>query len=220
MKMKALGLAGVLALGLVGCASSPPPLENTSGFLPDYKLLKPVASPKGSQIYTYTAPDVQRSDYHALMIDPVIIYQNAASHGVTNQDIAKARANLNAGIKKVAAQNITVTQQPGPGVARLQVAITGATADADGFKPWNILPISAAVKLATMATNTDSKTPVLVIELKFTDSMSGKLLREDVTVISGESFRMQSSTPEEFEKLVQQWVQEALQYAANSPSPQ
>lgn len=219
MKMKTFGLAGILALGLVGCASDgPPPLENTSGFLPDYKALKPVASPKGSQIYTYTAPDVQRSDYHALIVDPVIIYQNAASHGVTNQDITTARVNLNNGIKKVASQHIPLTQQPGPGVARVQVAITGATADADGFKPWNIVPVSAAIKLATMATDTDSKTPVLVIELKFTDSMSGKLLREDVTVISGESFRLKSSTKEEFEKLVQQWVEEAVQYTASHPN--
>ncbi len=220
MKIKALGLAGVLALALVGCASSPPPLENTSGFLPDYKALKPVASPEGSQIYTYTAPDVKRSDYQALIVDPVIIYQTATAHGVTQQDIATARANLNSGIKKVAAQHIPLTQQPGPGVARLQVAITGATIDGEGFKPWNVLPISAAVKLATMATDTDSKTPVLIIELKFTDSMSGKLLREDVTVISGESFRMKSHTKQEFEQLVQKWVEQAVQYTANSPSQQ
>jgi hypothetical protein len=213
MQKKNFGLACVLALSLVSCASNPPPLENTSGFLPNYSVLKPVSSPEGSQIYTYTAPDVERSDYHALIVAPVILYQNAASHGVTNQQIATARANIDSGIKQVASQHIALTQTAGPGVAVLQVAITGATASADGFKPWNVIPISAAIKLATMATDTDSKTPVLVIELKFTDSVTGKLLREDVTVISGETFRNRANTPEEFQQLAQTWVKEALKYA-------
>ena len=219
MQKKALGLAYVLALGLVGCASNtPPPLESTSGFLPDYKVLKPVSSPESTRVYSYTAPDVQRDQYSALMVSPVIVYQSATAHGITNQEIATARANLDNGIKRIAAQYIPLTQESGPGVAKLQVAITGATADQDGFKPWNVIPVSAAIKLATMATDTDSKTPVLMVELKFTDSVSGKLLREDVTIISGDSFRDRAKTPEEFVKLVQQWVQDAVQYTANTPA--
>lgn len=210
---------GVLALGLAGCASnSPPKLEQTSGFLPNYGVLKPVSSPEGTQIYTYTDPSVHRGDYHALIVQPVALYQTATKNGITNQEIANARANLNKGVQDLASKYITVTQTPGPGVAVLNVAITGATAADAGFQPWNIIPVSAAIKLATMATDTDSKTPVLVIELKFTDSVSGKLLREDVTVISGDSFRDRAHTAEEFQNLAQVWIKQAWQYTADHPN--
>ncbi len=212
---------GVLALALGGCASNSEPqkLENTSGYLPNYSLLKPVPnSPEGTQIYTYTAPDVSRADYNGLIVKPVTVYQTATKQGITQQQIAAAKASLNKGIQDLASKNITIVQQPGPGVAVLNVAITGATADQEGFKPWNIIPVSAAIKLATMATDTDSKIPVLVIELKFTDSVTGKLLSEDVTVISGESFRNSAHTPEEFQQLVQKWIQQAWQYTADHPA--
>lgn len=215
MKMQKMLLVGSLALGLIGCATnSSPEMENTSGFLSDYALLKPVPSPKNTQIYSYTAPGVNRADYHAVIVAPVILYQTATAHGVTNQQIASAQAKLNTGIQSIVSQYTTVTQTPGPGVAQLNVAITGATVDAEGFKPWNIIPISAAIKLATMATDTDSKTPALVVELKFTDSVTGKLLREDVTMINGESFRDRAHTAEEFQDLANAWVKQALQYAA------
>lgn len=208
-----VSLVGFLGLGLMSCSTTPTPkLEQTSGFLPDYNQLKPIPSPKNSQIYTYTVPGVKRSDYNAIIVNPVMLYQTATKHGVTQDQIDTARVNLNTGIRNIISQYIPITTTAGPGVARLQVAITGATTDGTGFSPLNLIPISAAIKLATMATDTDSKVPGLVVELKFTDSVSGKLLREDVTMINGETFRNRSNTAAEFETLAQTWIQQALQY--------
>ena len=99
-------------------------------------------------------------------------------------------------------------------MCRLQVAITGASLETDGFKPRNMIPISAALKLASMATGMDNKTPELVVELKFTDSQTGKLLKEVVTTISGEQFRSASDISDIFNNLVTQWVQQALKATA------
>lgn len=212
-------LMSFLGASLVGCSTgSTPKLEQTSGFLPNYSQLKPIPSPKNSQIYTYTVPGVKRSDYHAIIVNPVMLYQTATKQGVSQKEINTARANIDAGVKNIVSQYIPITTTAGPGVAQLQVAITGATVDEAGFSPLNIIPISAAIKLATMATDTDSKTPALVVELKFTDSVSGKLLREDVTMINGDSFRNRAHTAEEFQALAQTWVQQALQYVKQNNS--
>jgi hypothetical protein len=209
----AAGLA--VSLSLAGCASNNNPMQSPSGFLPDYALLKPVAnSPAGTKIYTYRNPNIVPGTYQSVIVDPVSIYQGAAKTGLNNDQIESARITLNNGIQSIVAKKMSLSTQPGPGVARMSVAITGAELDKEGFKPRNLVPVSAAIKLASSATGLDSKTPVLVVEIKFTDSVSGQLLRESLTIINGESFRMSSDTSTEFQQLAQAWVQQAIEYSS------
>lgn len=225
MKKTLLILGVVSALALTGCASSgasssttATPLKDTSGFLPDYSLLKEVTpSPKGMKLYTYVAPGVKRGDYRAVIVNPVMLYQSTASDAAKTADVAAAQASLDAGIRMVVKQHMPITTIRGSGVAVLSIAITGATVESEGFKPRNLLPVSAAIKLASMATGTNGKTPSMVVELKFTDSLSGKLLRETVSQISGDKFHT-ATTSEALQQLAQQWVQQALAYSNGQKS--
>ncbi len=211
-----LSLAALLSFSLSACSNGlqKPTQENGSGFLPNYNALQAVPNPPaGMQIYTYTAPGVKRSDYRAVMVLPVQLYQTATKNGITPDKITAAQLQLQAGITTIVAQKISITDTPGSGVATLSVAITGAQLQTEGLKPWNLIPISAAITLASAATGLNSKTPVLIVEMKFTDSLSGKLLREIMTVANGESFRNQVNTADEFTALAQTWVDQALQYS-------
>ncbi len=199
---------------ITGCANKPDITEKAPGFLPNYDLLKRVDSPEGSQIYIYQNPAANRSDYHAVILEPVVIYEGAISEtNLTHQHVEEARANIDAGIERIVSNQIQLTPFPAVGVARLQVAITGATLEEEGLKPWNIIPVSAAITLAKKATGLENKTPVLVVELKFTDSVNDTVLKEVVTTISGEDFRQQSNTTAEFTELANSWVQLALDYS-------
>ena len=211
-----LGLGITIALG--GCASTQNPTQQAPGFLPDYSLLKPADdAPDGTQIYTYKNPNVDRSDYHAAIIEPVTLYQKAGESGsnVTDDQIQEARSSIDKGMTKIVSKRLKITNKPGSGVLVLNVAITGATLEKESFKPWNVIPISAAIYMAKKATDLDSKQPVMVVELKFTDSRSGELLKEVVTTINGDKFRTSSSTAGEFTKLANKWVEQALKYSAN-----
>jgi hypothetical protein len=217
MKKTLLVLGFMSVIALTGCSSAPKsPTENPSGFLPDYALLKPVTpAPEGMQVYSYVAPNVNRGDYHAVIVAPVTLYQTATKNGITTQDIADAQVSLQNGIRQIVSQKIPLTTIPGPGVAQLNVAITGAEVEQEGMKPRNLLPISAAIKLASVATGLNGKTPIMVIEMKFTDSVNGRLLKEILTTISGDQFRT-ASNASEFNALVQTWVQKAMQYSAQN----
>ena len=206
-----------LTLGLGACSSNqstPDITQQPPSFLPNYSLLKPIPSPKGTQIYSYKAPGVSRGDYHAALVEPVKLYQSGSQKNVSNAQVQQARTSINNGLRQIVSQKMPLTNQAGPGVFRLDVAITGASLETDGFKPWNIIPISAAIKLATMATGNESKKPMLVVELKFTDSQTGKLLKEVVTTISGDEFRDASDTADAFAKLANTWVEQAMKYAS------
>lgn len=215
MRLFTMCAAVLLVVGLTGCSKSDEPMPKT-GFLPDYSLLQPVKeSPKNTQMYLYKNPDAKRSDYHATMITPVALYQTATEHGISQQQIDAARREIDKGVHAEVSQMMPVTTTPGKGVAVLSVAITGATVEEDGFGPMNIIPISAAIKLASMATDLDSKNPAMIVELKFTDSVTGELLLESVSVVKGESFRKRSSTAGEFETMAKTWIKEGLTYSMN-----
>lgn len=210
---------GICALSLVvtGCATSDPEFsQKNSGFLTDYTVLKPVKTEDGIDVYVYTAQYVKRSNYNAVIVDPVLIYQTATENGITEEKIEKARINIANSVKDIVKTKFPLTTKPGAGVARIQVAITGAQLEGEGFKPRNIIPVSAVIKLTSMATGLDNKTPVLMIETKTTDSLSGKLLRSTVTIVKGDKFRQEVHSPEEFQAAAKIWVKEAITYA-NAP---
>lgn len=117
-------------------------------------------------------------------------------------------------LKDKVARRGNLVDKPGPGIGRLSIAITGAEVEGDSFKPWNVVPVSAVLFAAQKAAGIDSKTPSLVIEAKMRDSVTGKIWGEGVYVMSGETFRMESSTPEAFQKLAIDWVTVAVRVAA------
>ena len=73
-----------------------------------------------------------------------------------------------------------------------------------------MIPVSAVLYAAQKATGLDSKTPMLVVEAKMRDSVTGKILGEGVYTMAGETFRTESSTPEAFQKLAIDWVTTAV----------
>lgn len=211
---KIIALACMAAL-LGGCAGTKNPMQSPSGFLPNYSLLQPAASPSpDGQIYTYRNSALNATNYHAMIVKSVSIYQTATQNGIANEQLDATRNQINSAVTDLVSKKIPVTTEPGPGVAELSIAITGAELDGEGFKLRNIVPVSAAIKLASKAAGLDSKKPVLVIEMKIVDSTSGELLRETLSIISGDEFRMNSNTPQAFQHLAQKWIQAAYQYSS------
>jgi hypothetical protein len=215
---------------LAACASSGSkgvPQENQSGFLgsnsgsgsAEYARLQEVASPEdGVKIYRYKNPSFKISDYKAMMIDPVVIYQTATTpkdgKGISEETIYQVRQEIDTAVKKGASNRFNVVDKPGPGVARVSIAITGAQTLGEGFKPRDLVPVSAILNLASKATGMDTKKPFLVVEAKLQDSVTGKILGESVYTVEGESFRLESSSPEAFKELAIKWVRTAMQVAA------
>lgn len=74
----------------------------------------------------------------------------------------------------------------GPGVLKLQVAMTGVASTAQGLKPYQVVPMGFVV---TMAINTVAGAPQqakLLVEARATDSMSGEVLSKVVRTNTGE----------------------------------
>ncbi len=199
-----------ISLILVNCASNKIN-QQAPGFLPDYTLLQLESGTNDDMIiYSYRSKTSRRSDYHCAIVESVVLYQKANINGITSVQIEKARNNINTNLKQIIGAKFNLTNKAESGVFRLQVAITGAKVEEEGLKLRNILPISAAIKIAKRATNLDKKKAVIIIEIKATDSVNNKLLIEIVSIMNGENFYLASNTNDEFQKLIVIWIKELL----------
>jgi len=222
--MKKSLLQSLLLIGLgsviVSCASSYTPSEKPSGFLPQYAVnqMKQVPTDvKDVHAFVYKNPNFNRSDYDKLIVASADLYQAAVeSQGITKDKIASAQETITNDLKEMLSKKVTITNKPGPRVAKLSVAITGAVLEGDGFRPRYLLPVSAALQLVQHATNLQNKKPVLIIETKVVDSQTNELLTASATEIGGEKFRLESSESGEFKKIASTWVQDAVKYAFKS----
>jgi hypothetical protein len=215
--------AVALSVVLVGCASTSKTIDPAfeSGYLGSaaYSRLQPISSPDdGVQIYGYKNPTVNIDKYKAVIIDPVVVYQTATQDaqgkGISEQTIYQVKQAITESLKADVAKHVKVVTKSGADVARVSIAITGAQALGDGFKPTDLIPVRAVLGLASNAAGVNSKNAVLVVEAKVNDSQSGKLLGEALYVVSGETFRLESSSVEAFQKLAEKWVQTAVRVAA------
>ena len=214
-KINVLLASFVAAITLAACSNAPKlatqPMPR-SGFLPDYNLLVPMATnDKDTRVWRYRISGVNPGSYSAVILDPIYLNQNATK-SVSNDDINKAKAALQSSMVEAvnARGNIKIVSQPGPGVARISVGITGAESSTDSLQPWNFTPIGLAMNAAAYAGGVNSKTPALLVESKITDSQSKQLLGEGLITVQGESFRTNSGSADSFVAMAKKVVRSAM----------
>lgn len=224
ISLKLAALTAALVTGLVITISQAQAAEKLSekvkpqsGFISDYSLLQKVDGPKGSQVYRYRKTGVTPESFNSVVIDPIVLNQASPDGQLTSDVLEQTRKALDQHIREsITARGLKIVTEPGPGVLRVSVAISGAELETEGFKPRNILPISAVMKIASKATGMDSKTPTLLVESKLVDTQSQDLVGAGMITIAGESFRSEAGTVEGFQNLTKRVVQVATQLAAGS----
>ena len=216
-------LAGTFAIliALVACSSGPAMMKQSmpqSGFLPNYSLLEPIAdTPSGTRVWRYRKAGVNPGVYTGVIIDPVYLNQFSYTKEITPEVIAQTKYALQESIRQAVENKggIAIVSQPGPGVVRISVGITGAEVSADGLMPWNFTPIGLAASAATYAAGVNSKTPALIVENKFTDSLTKEFLGGGLIVIEGETFRTGVGSIESFQGMAKRAVVAAVRISAN-----
>jgi hypothetical protein len=119
------------ALWLGGCATKPVP----SGFLSDYSRLEPTSG--GSLRYLNPAKGL--GNYSKFIVDPVVVHFHEQSKGAKTDEATRMRLTtfMHDALVKELQDGYEVVSEPGPGIARVRVALT----DVDASTPaLNILP--------------------------------------------------------------------------------
>jgi hypothetical protein len=124
--MKRIRLLALFVIGAMPCfcgceSSSPPPAVSPAGFLSDYSRLEPISVTSRR----YVNPKYDLSKYSSFIVDPVEVYLKDSA-GVRNwDDVEKLRAYMRRAIIDALEPRYTaVAARPGPGVARVRIALT------------------------------------------------------------------------------------------------
>lgn len=188
----------VAATLVAGCASDKGPTQSEySGFLGDYSNLQQTQDPNGETFLRYVNPKLNPANYNAVIVEPLTMYPNAEPTDQLSQaTIDQIRGYGTTCLRQAIASRVRVVNAPGPGVVKLQVAITGVASAAEGLKPYQVVPMAF---VATMAVNTVAGAPQqakLLIEARGTDSVSGEVLSKVVRTRTGERLqRVTSNMP-------------------------
>lgn len=213
-----ISLFGVAAI-VTGCASSPdtPKQESYSGYLGDYSHLKPHKTQAGETIMRYVSPNFTSARYNALLLEPVTYYPRAQpTEQVPQQSLDAIRQYVDMALKREFGKRFQLVQQPGPGVARVNIALTAIGSETEGLKPYQCLPIALVATGAKAAvTGGRPEDAVIHLEAKVTDSVSNEQLYSSVRRGAGERVTRHTAkgerlvTGQEFKALIDRWAQSA-----------
>lgn len=172
----------VMVAILAGCGSTAEDEKKYSGFLSNYDNLVEVPTGDDDLFKTSWVGDgLSNGNYSGLMIDPIVYYPAPmTSEKVTSKVLSDVLSYTNDSIRKSAQSTGKLVDKPGPGVARLRLAITGASIDDTGLTALQYLPIAFVASAATG--NLDNLAAHLTVEAELIDSVSGELLSSTVLV--------------------------------------
>jgi Protein of unknown function (DUF3313) len=155
---------------------APPP---PTGFLgSDYSLLTPPAEGSDQKaMLRYVNPNVNWSSYNKIMMAPVTFWAADDSKVSAADQQALCNYAYNEFVK-VLGKNFILTDQPGPGVMKVSVALTDATSAVPGLRSVSVVvPQARALSAIKMlATGSYSFVGSAQGALKANDSVSGHLL--------------------------------------------
>lgn len=159
-----------------GETPAPPP---PSGFLGnDYSLLTPPAEGSDQKaMLRYVNPNVNWSSYNRLLIAPVTFWAPDDSKISTADQQTLCNYAYNEFVK-VLGKNFILTNQPGPGVMKISLALTDATTATPGLRSISVVVPQARALSAIKMLATGSYAFVGSAQgaFKANDSVSGQLL--------------------------------------------
>jgi hypothetical protein len=185
-----LAVAGVLVAGCSQTAAPAPTImERVQGETPapppptgflgnDYSLMTPPAEGSGQlAMLRYLNPNVNWSSYNKIMVAPVTFWAADDSKVSAADQQALCDYAYSTAVKELG-KNFVLTNQPGPGVMKLSMALTDATSAVPVLRSISVVVPQARVLSAIkmVATGTYAFVGSAQGAAKLNDSVTGQLL--------------------------------------------
>ena len=132
-------LASVSAAGVVAADKG-----KSSGFLdPAVEAkLKESKLPDGRKFTRWRSPQTTHANYQSIMVGRVIFYPSPnPGPQISSSTLDAIAEHLTYTLRQKIGTKVPVVDKAGPGVLRLQAAITAVTAEPEGMSPTDVLPV-------------------------------------------------------------------------------
>lgn len=208
-------LASATLMALAACTTAPTqpsqasPAQTHSGFLQDYSLLAPNPDSPGHQ--SYVAPGMRAGQYRSFIIDePVFMINTGGEYEPLSPARLQAISNYyKSRMTQALGTHYRVVDAPGPGVARVRIAVVGLVEVTPQFRVTDLVPVKALFNAARMVADETPHMLRMSIEGELLDSQSKQLLgaavdsRESTKTVAG---RDAQPSDDQVHDLIDFWV--------------
>jgi Protein of unknown function (DUF3313) len=211
--LKYIGISVCAAMLITGCATDKK-VESTelTGFLGDYSGLESVKGKGGEEIRRWVDPNLKKGKYQKLIVEPVVFYPEAkATKQISVETLKELREYTTEALQRELGKSFLLVQQAGPDTARLRIALTGVSTDAEALKVYEYIPFAAIAAGVTTATGARDRVAYMMVEAMATDSVTGKVLGKGVRRIPGKKL-----LKNDVEQLTAKMMRSTLDDKANS----
>jgi len=167
-------LAALLLAG--GCTSKTVSQAQYSGFLPSYEGLETVETASGQKALRWVDPAFNVANYDKLVFQPVSFYPAPkATDRIGQQTYTDLLQYANARLGEALSQRFQLVGfSSGPRTLEFRGAITGVSANNEGLKPYEVIPVALVVAGAMAATGERDQNTELFLEGELIDTSTGK----------------------------------------------
>ncbi len=213
-------LASIVTAGfmLTACVAKVADKQQYSGFLPDYTKLHASKSASGHPVLRWVAADYQPAKYHGILSTPVVYYPTAKPNvRISQQTLERVRSYTDQQLKTAVSRHSPLVTRAVPGTLILKTAITAVTAENEGVKFYEVVPVAAVIASTMAASGHRTQNSVLFLEAQLIDAQTGKTVVEVVRKGFGKNVA-NSSTPVTFADLqpaIDEMINDVVNFSVN-----
>ena len=194
---------------IAGCAPSlkARSVDVNKAFLVDPAVLKPGTGDQA--LYRYQNPNMDFKKYTKVIVDPVILYNEADLEGTTRDNYQKLANNAYLYLMDEMRKDYTIATGPGPDTLRIQFALSDAqkAAPVRNFLTTFMPPGIAISTVKYAATGKPAAVGEVTGEVKSTDSETGQLIAAALDRrVGGKTLSGVFNTWEGADSAVQYWA--------------
>jgi hypothetical protein len=183
----------VCAIALTACSSVPAEKSApTSGYLSKdvYAKLEKLETDNNVDAMRWLDPRLNFTNYQKILIDNVVLYpEPVPGPQVSAETLEKIQAYLTQELVAKVSTVVEVTNEPGPGVLRMDTAVTGVELKTEGMQVYEVVPVAAVFGGVKALTGTRDRDVQVFLEVKFSDSQSGEVIGAAIRKIEGRQLK-------------------------------
>ncbi len=175
--------------------------------------------PSGGTSLLWVNPELKKGKYTAIMIDPIGLYPRPPLLAkVSKGRMLEALTYIHTRAVNQLGSTLKIVDKPGPGVLRLDAAITGVktTAEKDKLHDAKNIPVAMIFADMSPATAQPEQSLVVFLEARLRDSQTNKTLVKAVRAGTGSPAGKDKVTVEQMKPVLNSWVQDADAFVRES----
>ena len=183
-----------------------------SGYLVKYSDMKETHTATGGTSLRWVSPDLKKGQYHSIIIDPIGLYPRPPLLArVSKGRMLEALTYIRTRAINQLGSTLKIVDKPGPGVLRLDAAITGVKTMSDTDKLQNAknTPVSMIFVDASPVAAQHEQGMTVFLEARLRDSQSKKILVKNVRAGTGNAAGKDKVLVDHMKPVLDSWVQDA-----------